>query len=311
LNSGALLAELTARATYLLPVLVTGLLIGEPWAKLLRFPQWRTWMSDNIATLNAKLNRPQRSTATRLYRGMVALAMLLVPALVTGLLLMRPVEWIQLLETLLLIALFGEAVRPHSLWRQHREATRKRLTLQSVRPAYLFADTHALLRYRIVEMGERFATGIVGSSFYFLLADMPGLLLYLGLAAAARCYSPAIEGNRAFGWAAASLFRIANLPPRILACFLLWVAAWFTPLTRPLSTLRHAATAAHCFYGWLAYLLNLSLGGLIPTPAGEVALRWYGDGNPKALAADESRALQLVAVAILLWICLLGSIIFI
>ncbi len=301
-----LLPILLHRATYLTPIILAGLLIGEPWGRLLRFPVVRAQLAGIVASLGDKLNRPNRSIATRLYRGIVALAMLLLPAIALGFFLMRPPEWIQLLASLLLPALIGTLLLPYTAYRLHRAARRGTLALQSTDPHYLFADTYGQLRYHILAYGRRFAL-LTGASFYFLVADMPGLLAYLTLAAAAAFYSPAQPENRAFGWCAAGLFALFDAPPRLITCLLLWLAALFIPRTHPLTTLAHLASAARQFHGWLAWLLGLSLGGPVPTPAGEVSLPWRGDGTPKPAPKDFGRLLQLLLAALAILLMLLES----
>lgn len=301
-----LLQGLTERATYLVPVLVAAFILGEPLAKLLRFPELRARIGTRIAQLNKKLNRQKRSSATRVYRGIVALVMLLVPALALGLVLMRPEPWVQLIAALLLVALFGTLLRPYQLLRLRREAKAGRITLQSTEPPFLFPDTHALIRYSILTAAERVAL-LIGGSLYFLIASVPGLLVYFMLAAAARFYAPVHTGNRAFGWAASALYALIDAPPRFLTALFCWIASLFTPRTAPFAPLRHFATATTHFHGWVAYLLGLSLGGPIPTEAGETTLPWLGTGTPRPDATHLSRTLQLMGLASLLWIWVLGA----
>lgn len=304
-----LLTLLAERATYLAPILVLAVLLGEPLAQLLHLPDLQARIGSIIARLNRKLNRTKRSTATRLYRGIAALLMLVLPTLALGLLLTGKADWLRLLVVLLLVALFGALLRPYQLLRLRREAKAGRLTLQSADPPFLFPDTHALLRYTILTAADRLALTI-GAGFYFLLADLPGLLCYLMLAATARFYAPTHTGNRAFGWAADALFTLCNALPRALTSLLTWLAALFTAGTAPFSTLRHLASSARTSYGWLAYLLGLSLGGPVPALAGPLALPWIGTGTPKPEATHLSRALLLVGVALLLWLLLLASAIY-
>ena len=285
---------LLGRADYLLPVLLAGLLLGEPFARLLAFPGLRSAIGDLITRLGRKLNRTNRSIATRLYRGIIAVIMLLVPAIALGLFLMRRTGSVQLLATLLLVALIGALVQPYTAWRQRRAANRGTLALQSIDPPYLFADSHGQLRYLILRHASRFNL-LVGSGFWFLLADLPGLLAYLMLAAAAAFYAPIQREKLAFGWAASALFKLLNIMPRCLSGLLCWLAAFFTPRTHPFAALGQTGRA-----GFLPTLLGLSLGGPMPSPAGEVNRPWAGSGNPKPIARDFSRLLQLLLAATLL-----------
>ncbi len=307
MNSLPLLEPILARAAYLVPILTLGLLTGELLARLLRFDALQASLAAWLRGLHEKLNRPQRSTATRLYRGMVVCAFALFPAGLLGLLLlMQRAAWVQLLAAILFIALIGQLVRPYRAWQLRQRAQRGTLALQSDQPHYLFADHFGQLRYHILTMAERFAL-LVGLALYYLIADLPGAFLYLALAACSALFHPSRPENRAFGWASCALFSLLDALPRFVACFLLWLAACFVPKARPLGTLRHVVSAAQTYASWLAHLLHLALGGTMPSPAGERVRGWFGPGNPKPTTIDFSRTLHLLAVAYLLLIMLLSA----
>lgn len=300
---------LAERATYLAPVLLAALVLGEPLARLLRMPKAGQWVGAQVLLLNRKLNRPQRSIATRLYRGMAAVAMVLVPALLTGLLLLRDKPSSPLLVTLLLVALFGALLRPYARLQLRRQAKTGSLSLSADHPDFLFADTHARLRHAIYEAGQQVQLAI-GASCFFLLADMPGLCMYLALAMCAAAYHPALADNRAFGWAAHRLWRAVNAVPYALFLLLSWLAAWCVAGTAPIRTLTHAATARR-LHGWAASLLVLAIGGPMPTLGGTCSLPWAGIGTAKVETVHLSRALALWGITYGLWILVLSTTIFI
>lgn len=302
--AAAIITLLSHRLTWMVPLLLIALLLGEPLGRLLGLPALRRRLSNRIVSYNTRLNR--RSAATRVYRGIAVLLMLEIPAILLGLVLTLEHTSTQALAAFLGALLVGSGLEPYRLWRQWRAARRGSLTLQLENPPYVFADTFGVLRYEILRAGERFAVIFIGGSLYALLFGITGLLAYFTLAAAASFYAPHQPENKAFGWAAHALFQLLDAPPRLLSRALLWLAALFTPLARPFAALRHRPRS---FHGWLAELLGLSLGGPMPHPSGETALPWAGHGTPKPTARDFTRALQLFLVASLTWILLLGSII--
>jgi cobalamin biosynthesis protein CobD/CbiB len=300
-----MLLQLATRATLFLVIIVVALLIGEPLARLLRLPQLRRALTARIVRLNTKLNRPSRSIATRLYRGIVATFMVVLPAMLVTLALTLSGNHTAIFLILMLV--FGEALAPYRTLRIWRQAKTGKLNLQSQDPEFLFADIHARLRYEIIRVSERFAVVFVGGSVAFLLAGLVGMAIYFALAASARIFSLRQPENRAFGWAANGLFQLVDALPRFIARILLWIAAFTVPRGAPFSALRQLTTSGTAYYGYVASLLGLSFGGRMPHPSGELALPWLGQGNPKPVAHDYTRALWLITAANLLWVCLLGS----
>ncbi|MES2984198.1 MAG: hypothetical protein V4735_03320 [Pseudomonadota bacterium] len=239
-----------------------------------------------LATLQRKLDRPARGIATLVYRGIIALTLLLIPAVIAGILLERPLPWVQGAKALLLILWFGHGFATYrvlNLWQRARRGT---LPLELPGLHFLFADTHAVLRHLVLTQTERFATAIVGASVWYLIGGMPTMLVYLTAATAARHYR-----TPAFGWAARALFGLLDALPRALTLLVMLLAALFTPQTHPI-----AACRARSWPAFTARLLGVSLGGR--TPAGDQP--WVGTGTPKLTALHLRRLLQLLLVATIL-----------
>ncbi len=257
---------ISTRAQWLVPVLCIGFLGGEFLARYSGINSLAARFHRAIATLARKLNRPKRSTAVRVYRGIVGLIIILVPTVLLGLLLARPVPGFDLLTLFILAALYGRAFATFhllSLWQRARSAA---LPLELPGGYFLFADTHAVIRYTILENSERFAI-VVGTSFWYLLGGLPMAFIYL---ATATTYQQ--DRTPAYGWAASALFHLLDCLPRLLANIFLILAALFTPGARPFAIFR-----TRSWRGTVAYLLNIALGGITP----DGTLPWIGTGTPK------------------------------
>jgi len=286
-------ALVVLRAQWLLLALASGAVIGELVARFRPIETIAQTISTRIEWLGRKLDRAHRSAATRVYRGMITLGLLLSMSLLAGFALTQPGAWAQGVSLALLITLFGRALSSITLVQLGRMAARRQLTLELAHTDYLFADTHAVLRYRITRNAEQFAVGIVGFGFWYVMAGLPVALSYLMLATAHRHYS-----GMAFGWAARALFGLVNAIPHLMSILLLFLAGIFTPFAHPF-----AARRAHRFHGFIAHVLGIALGG----PEPKRVLAWEGTGTAKLEAAHLRRWLLLRSVAFLLLILALAG----
>lgn len=287
---------LAARAQWLAPLLLLGFLLGEMLARFCGFNALINRMHRLLTTLARKLNRSHRGAAKLVYRGMLLVGCALIPALLLGLALAQAQHhpWATLATDTLMIALYGRAAATFSLLDTWRRARRGALPLELPGGDFLFADTHAVLRTTIATRAEAFATGIVGTSIWYVLGGWPTTLAYLTLTALHRA-----DNSPGFGWAARSLFRLMDALPRLLSLLLLTLAALFTPRTRPF-----AAARARSFTEALARLLHVSLGG--PGPGGTAP--WVGTGTAKLTAGHLLRWMVLSAIAtFLLLLALMGQ----
>lgn len=284
MSAEPLLTLASDRLHFLLPLLAIGFLAGEPVALAL----WRPLANrahQGVATIARKLNRPQRNAATRVYRGIIALAALLALALLIGLALNGAAPLGQGALALFLVGMYGRGFRTVGLVRL---AVAARRGVLAVSPP--FSDTHGVLRQTILDSAEGFATHIVGASLWYLLAGPVGTCVYLILGLSTQHF-----GSSGFGWAAQQLHRVADLVPRFLACLLLGLAACFVPHTAPL-----AASRQWHFRWFVATLLGVSLGGTVVTPAGVDTLPWAGRGTARVEARAFSAWLMVRGVASLL-----------
>ena len=309
-----LFALLKLRAEMLAAIVVLGYAVGEffargPFTMLLD-------AGDALIVRLKKLDKPNRGIATLVSRGMIAVFMLLIPAMLATvavwLLISFPLSIVfradiaamnlsadvlmasmKLVSYMLLTLWFGhcfETWRSVALWRR---AKADGLPLELPWLDYLFADSHAVIRFLVARRIAGFTIGVVGGSFWYLIGGLPLMAAYLTLAAAADAYR-----SPAFGWAARSLFLLMDLVPRFISRILLTLASLFTPHTKPLAGL-FAPTARSS----IASTLDIALGG--PTPKGE--LPWVGKGTARLSPKHLQRVLIMVLACSVLLVLLLVS----
>ncbi|MEE8334482.1 MAG: cobalamin biosynthesis protein [Alphaproteobacteria bacterium] len=166
-------------------------------------------------------------------------------------------------------------------------------------------DAHGVARAAIEGLGARFAGGLVGTVFWFLLAGLPGLVAYRAIAAAADVLGRPTPLHGAFGSVCARLDDALTLIPAMLAGLILALAALFSPGANPAAALTLWARdlgerGVHSGFrseGALAGALGLALGGPRNWDGEVRAGGWIGDGRARIEAADVRRAVWLVMVA--------------
>ena len=279
-----LLTSLTLRAQMLAMLILLGYVIGEffargPFSLLLK-------AGDALVVRLQKLDKPNRGIATLVYRGMIAVFMLLMPAMAAAALLSKPIPELKLVTDALLVVWFGHCFETWRTLCLYRRAKVDGLPLELPRLDYLFADSHAVIRYLVARHIHGFTIGVVGASFWYLLGGLSLMVAYLTLAALADTYR-----TPAFGWAARSLFLLMDIVPRFISRILLTLASIFTPQTKPF-----AGSFAPTARGAIANTLDVALGG--PTPKGD--LPWVGKGTARLSAKHLLRASTIILAATVL-----------
>ncbi len=267
----------------LLSLFISPLAERGPFAKLVRAG------ADSVTRLGAKLNREHRSVATLVYRGIVAVIMLLLPSIILGTLFIQHAAWAVIPITLSVLLWFGycyATTSTYSLWRQAKNNT---LALQLPETNYLFSDSHAVIRYTIATRMDAFAIGIVGGCFWYVVGGWMAMAIYLTLAAANTAYGK----HLAFGWAARSLFRVLDAIPRVLARIIIALAAMAVPHCRPV-----ASMLAPNWRVAVSKTLGISLGGRSPRGSEP----WVGSGKARVTHQHLWRTGYLLAVSTILLI---------
>jgi adenosylcobinamide-phosphate synthase len=295
-------------------------LLGWPEAlhRAIRHPV--VWIGALIALLERHLNVPTRSETVRRIGGIATLVVLLVTvwylaSLAGGLAhaLLPAHGWI--IEAVIAASLLAT----RNLW-NHVAAVARGLELDGLDggrdavamivgrdPASL--DEAGVSRAAIESLAENFSDGVVAPALWLAIGGLPGIALYKAINTADSMIGHKSERYRAFGWAAARLDDLVNLPASRLSALLLVLAAALLPgmsAVRAFATVeRDAGKHRSPNAGWpeaaMAGALGLKLAGPRHYASeGVVEDHWMGDGRDTATAADIRRALALYGVAGLL-----------
>ena len=280
-----------------------------------------TWIGKLIGALDRMLNREGASFANRKAMGVLAVLLLLVitvalAATVQHLLLAAgPLGLIPLAlicSTLIAQRSLHEHVGrvAEGLEREGLEGGRQAVSMIVGRnPKTL--DEAGVARAAIESLAENFSDGIVAPAFWLGLSGLPGIAAYKAINTADSMIGHRTPRHLAFGWAAARLDDLVNLPASRLTALLLIAAAALDREADAGGALcavrRDAGKHRSPNAGWpeaaMAGALGLKLAG--PRIYGETRIEdhWMGDGRAEADAADIRRALRLYRRACgLLWV---------
>ena len=166
-------------------------------------------------------------------------------------------------------------------------------------------DEPAVARAAIESLAENFSDGVVAPAFWLAVGGLPGIALYKAINTADSMIGHRTPRHEAFGWAAARLDDLVNLPGSRLTAALLIAASWLYPGASPADAMqavkrdagRHRSPNA----GWpeaaMAGALDLRLGGPRTYGAVRITDAWMGHGRTAATPADIDRALGLYRYA--------------
>jgi adenosylcobinamide-phosphate synthase len=173
-------------------------------------------------------------------------------------------------------------------------------------------DAAGVARAAIESLAENFSDGVVAPAFWLAIGGLPGGACYKAVNTADSMIGHRTPRYAEFGWAAARLDDLVNLPAsRLSALFLVLAAAAVgaSPLGAMRAVWRDARHHGSPNAGWpeaaMAGALGLSLAG--PRVYGEALVEdaFMGDGRRDATAADIRRALRLYRVACVVpWLAL-------
>jgi adenosylcobinamide-phosphate synthase len=307
-----------------LPLLLAALLIEAAIGYPARLFAWIghpvTWIGALIGWLDRSLNRETMSFAMRRTAGIVALLILLGMTLAASLALVALCRLAEPLALLPLALLASSLLAQRSL---HEHVARVAEGLEQGgliggRKAVAMIvgrdpeslDEAGVARAAIESLSENFSDGIVAPAFWLGVGGLPGGALYKAINTADSMIGHKSPRHLAFGWAAARLDDLVNLPASRLTALLLIAAA---ALDRQAdagaawrAVRRDAGRHRSPNAGWpeaaMAGALGLRLAGPRVYGAVRVEDGWMGDGRAEATAADIRRALALYRRAcLLLW----------
>ena len=277
---------------------------GYPAPLLRRAGHPVMWIGSGIAWLDSRLNRGRARRA----RGVIALLLLLaatgLPAWAAQAALQH---WLPRSVTLPLLALAASTLLAQRSLHSHVQAVadglRAGLPQGRAAVAHIVGrnpetlDAAGVARAAIESLAENFSDGIVAPALWCALLGLPGIVLYKAINTADSMIGHRTPRHGAFGWAAARLDDLVNLPASRLAALLLALAnpRRASPALR--TSLRDAGRHRSPNAGWpeaaIAGSLSLRLAGPRVYGATRVPDCWMGDGRAAASTADIQRALGL------------------
>jgi adenosylcobinamide-phosphate synthase len=166
-------------------------------------------------------------------------------------------------------------------------------------------DEAGVARAAIESLAENFSDGVVAPVFWLVIAGLPGAALYKAINTADSMIGHRTTRYAEFGWAAARLDDLVNLPASRLTALLLVAAAALSsknaaqPAWRAVlrDAPKHRSPNAGYPEAAMAGALGLSLAGPRTYNGERVDDAFMGDGRREANAADIRRALKLYRYA--------------
>lgn len=284
-----------------------------------------TWIGALISKLDRNLNRDDESRAARKASGVLALIVLVaIPAGLAWIVQITlastwlgNIALVLIASTMLASRSLYDHVRDVALALRNEGLDAGRTMVGRIvgrNPETL--DEHGVARAAIESLAENASDGITAPVVWFALLGLPGLAAYKAINTADSMIGHRTPRHEAFGWAAARLDDLVNLPASRLTGFLFALAARFIPNGSMDNAFRALRRDAHRHRspnaGWpesaMAGALGLKLNGPKTYGATHVDDAYMGDGRREATVADIDRALRLACIAWALMIAGLSGI---
>jgi len=302
------------RLLLLLAAIVIDAILGDPDWIWRRLPHPVTWFGALIGVCDRTFNRDTASPMLRRLAGMIVVVVLVALAWSAGVLVERLAlllpYGVVLIPIIASVLLAGRSLYVHvarvlnAFHSGGLEAARTAVSMIVGRdPESL--DRPGVTRAAIESTAENFSDGVVAPAFWFAVFGLPGLFAYKMINTADSMIGHRSARHEAFGWAAARLDDLVNLPASRLAGFLIAMAAPFVGGTIKQSMLvmlddarKHRSPNA----GWpeaaMAGALGIALAG--PRRYGELLVEdafLYDGGRHEAGPGDIAHALKILRVA--------------
>jgi adenosylcobinamide-phosphate synthase len=287
-----------------------------------------TWIGAIIEAFERRFNRPAALPETRRMAGLAALVAVVaisgaVAFLVESTLLRLPfgMLWVALVASTLIaqrslhehVAGVACALEQHGLLGGRAAVAR----IVGRDPEAL--DEAGVARAAIESLAENFSDGVVAPALWLALGGLAGGVAYKAINTADSMVGHRTERMAAFGWAAARIDDLVNLPASRLAALLLIAGAAITPGASAAASIRavrrdarrHRSPNAGYPEAAVAGALNLALAGRRIYAGVPVDDAVMGDGRRDATPADIRAALALYRRADALLIALVALLVFI
>lgn len=288
--------------------LILDRLVGDPAWLIRRIGHPVIWIGRLIGWLEGALNKQATQPARGRLLGLLALLLVLLPvAAISGavamLLAALPLGAVitgVLAAVLLCQRSLALHVQQVSDGLHHQLASGRAALAHLVGRDVTALDASDVTKGAVESLAENTADGIVAPLFWLLLAGLPGIAVYKAINTADSMIGHRSLRHRHFGWAAARLDDLVNLPGSRLTALLFVIAAFFCdgrPAAAWRATWRDARRHLSPNAGWpeaaMAGALGLQLGGPRSYAGETVDLAFMGDGRRSLEARDISRALTL------------------
>jgi adenosylcobinamide-phosphate synthase len=274
------------------------------------------WIGKLIAYLDEGLNDPHSEASEQRNHGILAVVALCVvvgvPALIIErLLLSFQYGWI--INTLVATAFIAQkSLRDHvtavarTLPQSIISARQEVAKIVGRDPSTL--DESGIAKAALESLAENTADGITAPIFWFAIAGLPGIVIYKAINTADSMIGHKSEKYLHFGWAAAKLDDLVNLPASRLTGIMFAAAALFKSKTQAQSALsamrRDAGKHQSPNAGWpeaaMAGALDLKFGGPRNYDGETVQLAFMGDGRSQMTVGDIEKGLELYDRALLI-----------
>jgi adenosylcobinamide-phosphate synthase len=297
--------------------------VGYPQAVYRAIGHPVTWMGALLAALERRLNRPTLGFSVRRASGILALVLYLGVVGVCA-------AFVSSFAPAGAIGFAALAILASSLPAQQSLDRHVRAVAEALERGGLAAgrtavakivgrnpetlDAAGVARAALESLAENFSDGVVAPLFWIALGGLTGGALYKAVNTADSMIGHKTERFFAFGWSAARLDDLVNLPASRLAALWLIAAAAVSPDASAREAWRTVARDARRHRspnaGWpeaaMAGALGVRLAG--PRVYGETRVDdpFMGDGRAKATAADIRRGLALYRRAAAIEIAALG-----
>jgi adenosylcobinamide-phosphate synthase len=291
--------------------------LGYPQGLFRRIKHPVVWMGALLDPLEARMNQESMPEDRRRLNGMLGLGLLLVVTILLALALQ--LVFLRLLPralAILVLAIVASAMIAQASLNTHVRAVADALDARGAEDGraavakIVGRDTESLdvtgvARAAIESLAENFSDGVVAPALWCAVAGLPGIAAYKAVNTADSMIGHLSMRYRSFGWAAAKLDDLLNLPASRLAALWLVLAALFhrdANASAALATVRadarrHRSPNA----GWpeaaMAGALGLKLAGPRAYHGRLTQDAWIGCGRSEATVADIRRALSLYQTA--------------
>lgn len=285
-----------------------------------------TWIGLLIARLDRHLNKEHESFTARRVCGVAAVVIIIAAAVVPALLLQDGLRNLPAPLALVAVAIPASSLIAQRSLHEHVLAVAEALEsegLSAGRRAVAMIvgrnpetlDEAGVCRAAIESLAENFSDGIVAPVFWLAVAGLPGAAAYKAVNTADSMIGHRTPRHAAFGWAAARLDDLVNLPASRLSALLLVAAAALMRGADAKAAVASVCRDAHRHRspnaGWpeaaMAGALGLRLAGPRVYGTTRVDDAFMGNGRAEATAADIRRALALFRRAALLqWLVLVA-----